>query len=81
MIKWMLVLAVVVLGYVWWRHQRQAEGAERAARQRPAAPPAPAPPAPMLRCRHCGVHLPANEAVRGTLGPYCSDEHRRLAEG
>ncbi|MDT7929778.1 hypothetical protein [Tepidimonas sp.] len=35
----------------------------------------------MVRCRHCGVHLPASDAVRGALGPYCGDEHRRLAEG
>jgi len=75
------VLAVVVLGYVWWRHQHQAEAAERTAGQRLAEPPPPATPAPMLRCRHCGVHLPAADAVRGALGPYCSHEHRRLAEG
>jgi len=81
MFKWLLVLAVVVLGYVWWRHQRQAEAAERAARPRPPAPPSAPAPAPMLRCRHCGVHLPATDAVRGALGPYCSHEHRRLAEG
>ncbi|TSE28206.1 hypothetical protein Tther_02255 [Tepidimonas thermarum] len=80
MFKWLLVIAVVVLGYVWWKHQRQQERMERArAARRP--PPASASPSPMVTCRHCGVHLPAADAVRGHLGPYCSDEHRRLAEG
>ena len=78
LLKWLLVLAVLVLGWLWWRQQRLP--------RRPAAPPPPpasgaTTPQPMLRCRHCGVHLPAAEAVRGHLGPYCSDEHRRLAEG
>jgi uncharacterized protein len=35
---------------------------------------------PMLRCAHCGVHLPGQDAivVRGTA--YCTDEHRRVHE-
>ncbi|WP_424858731.1 MULTISPECIES: PP0621 family protein [unclassified Tepidimonas] len=82
MFKWLLVIAVVVLGYVWWRHQRQISPRERAAQRPPSAPASgPATPAAMVRCRHCGVHLPASDAVRGALGPYCGDEHRRLAEG
>lgn len=76
LLKWLLVLAVVVLGWLWWRQQRVP-------RQRPPTvpPTGPAAPQPMVRCRHCGLHLPAGDAVRGGLGPYCSDEHRRLAEG
>lgn len=79
MVKWLLVIAVVVLGYFWWRQQRLEK--RRAQRPRPAPGADAAAPAPMIRCRHCGVHLPAADAVRGALGPYCSDEHRRLAEG
>lgn len=83
MFKWLLVIAVVVLGYVWWRHQRQLAAHERAAERnrQTGARPGAAQPDTMVRCRHCGVHLPAADAVRGGLGPYCSDEHRRLAEG
>ena len=81
MFKWLLVIAVVVLGYVWWRHQRQLAAHERAAERnrQTSARPGAAQPDTMVRCRHCGVHLPAADAVRGGLGPYCSDEHRRLA--
>jgi uncharacterized protein len=31
----------------------------------------------MVRCRHCGVHLPLGESVRADGHFYCSDEHRR----
>ncbi len=33
-------------------------------------------PAPMIRCGHCGLYLPASEAVRGGALAYCSVEHR-----
>jgi uncharacterized protein len=30
----------------------------------------------MIRCRHCGLYLPGNEAVRQGDSSYCSIEHR-----
>ncbi|MGQ9724830.1 MAG: PP0621 family protein [Tepidimonas sp.] len=83
MFKWLVVIAAVVLGYAWWRHQRRQDAQERAAERARHAAQRAGPPAPgaMVRCRHCGVYLPAADAVRGGLGPYCCDEHRRLAEG
>jgi uncharacterized protein len=82
MFKWLLVIAVVVLGYVWWRHQRQISQRARAMRDRSIpTPPHTSTPTAMVRCRHCGVHVPVGDAVRGALGTYCSHEHRRLAEG
>lgn len=49
-------------------------------------PPAP-PPRPaaddrdsaesMLQCAHCGIHIPASEAVRDAAGTaFCSEAHR-----
>jgi uncharacterized protein len=32
----------------------------------------------MVRCAHCGLHVPANEAIRSGDRAYCSEEHRRL---
>lgn len=33
----------------------------------------------MLQCAHCGVHLPASEALLDPAGrAYCSEEHRSL---
>jgi uncharacterized protein len=34
----------------------------------------------MVRCRHCGMHIPGNEAISGKLGSYCSAEHLRISE-
>jgi len=78
-LKYLLLLAVVVLAFYWWRHNR------RSANTPPATPKAPPPkaigPDAMVVCQHCGVHLPSRESTGGTLGAYCSVEHRRIAEG
>ena len=34
----------------------------------------------MLRCEHCGLHIPEHEGVRALSGHvYCCETHRRLA--
>jgi uncharacterized protein len=80
--KYLLVLAVVGIAFYLWRHNRRAEHeADQAQARAQAAARQPRVPVAMVRCRHCGVHLPEAESVRGHLGPYCGQEHRRLAEG
>lgn len=32
----------------------------------------------MVRCTHCGVHLPKSESILSEGKFFCSDEHRRL---
>ena len=32
----------------------------------------------MVRCVHCGVHLPRSESITSEGESFCSDEHRRL---
>jgi uncharacterized protein len=32
----------------------------------------------MVRCVHCGVHLPRSESITSEGEFFCSDEHRRL---
>ena len=73
--KYLVVLLVVVL--VLWL--------ARAARRTPAPrkpPPAQRPPAieDMVRCAHCGVHLPRDEALPGRGGVFCGDAHRTAFE-
>lgn len=75
--KYLLVTAVVLVAFWIWRNNRRADQ---------AAPPPPrsravGQPAPMVACGHCGMHLPADEAVQGRHGSYCCQEHRRQAEG
>lgn len=76
--KYLLVLAVVMVAiYVWRQNRRDEIDAQRP--QTPQQPPrAPQAPALMVTCLHCGTHLPPTDAVKGHLGWYCGDEHRRL---
>lgn len=46
----------------------------------PAPPPPPAAPQAMLRCAECGIHLPADEALPGKGGVFCSAAHRAAFE-
>jgi uncharacterized protein len=68
----LLVIAVVVL--VWL---------VRSSLRRVQAPPSsagrPAPQA-MLACAHCGVHVPASEALPGRGGVFCGPAHRAAFE-
>lgn len=73
--KFLLVLAVVLIGVWLWRSNRGA----------PKPPPGRSradPPAAieMVRCDVCGVHCPKADALPGKLGVYCTAQHRSQAE-
>jgi uncharacterized protein len=79
--KYFLVLMVVAVGIWLWRQGRREAMRDAQARRRPAAPPAVAAPQAMVRCAHCGLHLPAVDAVVGRSGAaYCSAAHRQAVE-
>lgn len=70
----LLVLLLVLLFGVWlWRRGRRQADAQTDQAQRRALP--------MVRCAHCQLHLPGQDAVVGHQGQYCSAAHRREAEG
>jgi len=73
--KFLLFLAILLLVVWLWRSGRRSE--QRSDEATPSAPPGPQE---MVRCAHCGVHLPHGDAVVGRIGLYCSPEHRQLAE-
>ena len=71
-----LLLVLVALAVIWlWRLNRPSDASKKA-----DTPPATPEPLDMLRCLHCGVHVPSAEAVQGKKGPYCSVDHRDRAE-
>lgn len=46
-------------------------------RKKPPEPkPPPAPSENMVRCAHCGVHLPKGESITAGQQHFCSDAHR-----
>ena len=74
--KYLLVIVVVWVAFMIWRSNRRQE-VERSAPPPRAHPPLGEPQA-MLRCAHCGLHLPAADALPGPDGKvYCSAAHRQ----
>ena len=77
MLKILLVLLVVGIG-VWSLVSRLRGPGRSDAKAPPDHPPAAALPVTMVECAHCGLHLPAGDAVPEESRLYCSDAHRRL---
>lgn len=69
-----VLFVLAVLALVWL-----LRGARRRVPppQTPPASPRPEDAAQtMVRCEHCGVHLPRNEALPGRGGVFCGEAHR-----
>lgn len=75
--KYLLVLAIVLIGLWLWRGNRRV----------PPPPSAKAGPQQpqlqdMVGCAVCELHVPRADASVGRTGTiYCSADHRRSAEG
>lgn len=69
----LLLAAVVALLYWGWR---RLTAPRRQAGPRQAGPRQAGPGSePMVRCTHCGVHLPESRALRDETRWYCGPEH------
>jgi uncharacterized protein len=83
--KYLLILGLTVAVIWLWQSKRRSSLADKAKTQ----PPQPQttrrsrqlPATEIVACDVCGVHLPQAEALIGGGGVYCSDAHRRQAEG
>lgn len=71
--KYLLLLLLLALVFFVLGMRRGRPG-EPEARNDPRS--APEKPKAMLRCAECGVHLPADEALPGKGGVFCSAAHR-----
>ena len=71
----MNLIRLIILALVIWLIYRMV----RRMLAKPAATKS-APPrvgTDMVRCAHCGIHIPENEALYRDGQPYCSEEHRQ----
>lgn len=78
-----LLVVLLVVAVALWALLTRARGERRC---RDARGEAPAPPRPsaapgqsaqdMVRCAHCGVHLPKGESITAGQQHFCSDAHR-----
>ncbi|MGY2291430.1 PP0621 family protein [Pseudomonas sp. SDO528_S397] len=67
MVRLLFWIAVIAAAVWFWRKFKSppAQG------QRPAEPG----PTPMVRCAHCGVHLPQDRALSQRQEWYCTQAH------
>ncbi len=78
MVKYLLLFMVIV-----WLLYSPALRRKRQAPDKPATrgthmPPQVPATAPMVRCAHCDLHLPSDEALQDGQGrTYCSETHRQ----
>ena len=80
MLKFLVVLLVVGIG-VWSLVSRLRGPGRGGAKAGTADKPTSVAPVAMVECAHCGLHLPAVDAVAGHSGAaYCSPAHRQLVE-
>lgn len=69
-----LLIWLLLAGAVWWLWRTRQRVPPPRSSQRPAEAHAVTP---MQRCAHCGLHLPATDAIAGADGHvYCCAEHR-----
>lgn len=73
--KYLLVLLVVGVGL--WSLMARLRGPERD-RTPPPGARSGNKPVVMVQCAHCGLHLPAADALPDGSRLYCSEAHRRL---
>jgi len=73
--RYLLIFLVVLLAVWRWRAARP-QGIAKRQQKSPLADRA----LPMVACAQCGVHVPADDAIKGARGVYCSAAHRQSLE-
>jgi uncharacterized protein len=81
--KYLLILGLALVVFWLWQGRRRATLADKARSQgtRPTSARGQVQTTEIIACDLCEVHLPRAEALTGGRGVYCSDAHRRQAEG
>lgn len=80
MLKVLLLLVLVAIGI--WMLTTKSRIARRQDKpvsgENPAHAGTASDPQAMVRCAHCGLHLPAVDALSVGAESYCGEPHRRL---
>lgn len=71
-----LLIFLVILVAAWrWRTWREAVQSNKNTKNKVVPKTSDT-----VVCRQCGVHIPVQDAVTGSLGVYCSAAHRLAME-
>lgn len=76
MLKFLFLIALLALLFYMLGLKRGRPSQPRS----PAPPATPAPTQAMVSCAECGLHLPAQDALPGRGGHFCSPAHRAQFE-
>jgi uncharacterized protein len=83
--KYLLILGLTVAVIWLWQGKRRSSLADKAkartSKPQPKNHARQLPATEIIACDVCAVHLPQTEAFIGGQGVYCSEAHRRQAEG
>ncbi|MHB1677324.1 MAG: PP0621 family protein [Sulfuriferula sp.] len=64
-----LLFFLLIGGIVYWRLRYRSRVTRPATSARPIEN--------MVRCKHCGMHLPCSEAIGTEAAWFCSEAHRQ----
>ena len=64
-----LLLLIIAVALLVWLVRRQLSSARPNAAQPESRS--------MVRCDHCGLYVPVDEAISGAAGNYCCEAHRQ----
>ncbi|BBP79434.1 MULTISPECIES: PP0621 family protein [Pseudomonas] len=73
MVRLLFWIALIAAAVWFWRKFKRAETAARPSDELNAPP--------MVRCAHCGVHLPRDRALSQQQQWYCSQAHLEQGPG
>jgi uncharacterized protein len=87
--KYLLIFGLTVAVIWLWQSKRRSSLTDKAQARQPQPQQTKQtksrtqklPATEIVACDVCAVHLPQAEALIGGHGVYCSDTHRRQAEG
>lgn len=77
--KYALVLGLVLVVVWLWRSTRQSAADDKKQAGPHSKQTSLEKATEIVACQLCQVHLPLNEAQKGSQGFYCSAEHRQQA--
>ena len=75
-----IILAIMMIARIASARASSRRNAAKTPPRAPARQPGGQPVESMVRCAHCGIHLPRSEAVLLEGKVWCSRDHARLGE-
>ncbi len=76
----MNLIRLLILGLIFWLLYRMIH--RLLSKPKPQQPPRPGTRGTdMVRCAHCGIHIPESEALHRDGKDYCSEAHRDAGPG